>query len=307
MLACKVHVGSTNIDIGMRQYVYSRRQDGANILNLVKTWEKLMFAARVIVAIENPQDICAISARPLGQRAVTKFSTQIGCQSIAGRFTPGTFTNQIQAKFIEPRLLIVLDPRLDRQAIREASYVNVPVIAFCDTDSPLSNVDIAIPANNKGRMQIGLLWWLLAREVLRLRGSLSRNQQWDVMVDTYFYRDPDEATTKESKDEQLKSASRDVASGAGVSAGAATTAGASGASGTSASAVSGAAAAATGASGAGTGASGSSSASSSTSSSISGGSGGTSGGQKGWAADTQAASSTSWGAADSDWIGSGTQ
>jgi len=36
------------------------------------------------------------------------------------------------------------------------------------------------------------MWWLLTREVLRLRGSISREVPWDVMVDLYFYRDPNE-------------------------------------------------------------------------------------------------------------------
>jgi len=191
MLSAEVHIGTTNSDFKMKNYVWKRRPDGVNIINLGKTWEKIVLAARIIVAIENPQDVLCISARPYGQRAVLKFAQYTGAQSIAGRFTPGTFTNQITKQYREPRLLIVTDPRIDAQAIKEASYVNMPVIAFCDSDSPLQYIDCAIPGNNKGRLSIGLLYWLLAREVLRMRGTIERGV-WDVPVDLFFYRDPED-------------------------------------------------------------------------------------------------------------------
>jgi len=213
LLAAKVHIGTKNCTHAMSDYLVklpqedsnSKNSEGKFILDLEKFWDKMILAARVIVAIENPADVCVISARPHGKRAVIKYAHFTQASQLPDRFTPGTFTNQAQEKvFMEPRLLILTDPMTDHQALKESSYVNIPVIALCNTDSDLQYVDIAIPCNNRTKSSIALVYWLLARTVRRMRNQESPHEEWDKPVDLFYQRDPEDIKEDEEQEQEVE-------------------------------------------------------------------------------------------------------
>jgi len=183
----------------MSKYVYKRRTNGVYMFNVEKIYEKLLVAARIIAAIPDTSTVIAISGRPYGQRAVYKFAQHTATAPVTGRWTPGMLTNQNTKKYVEPRLLILTDPRIDYNALLESSYMNIPIIALCNTDNSLQFVDCSIPCNNRSKKSLAMIYWLLTREVKILKGELKENEPWNELPDMFLYRDP-EKVEEQKKD-----------------------------------------------------------------------------------------------------------
>ena len=162
------HLGGKKITKQMRKYVYTIRKDGIALFDVNKIYEKIQVAARIIASVD-PDSVISVSSREAGQRAVYKFSHFTRTQAVTGRWSPGMLTNQTTKKYVEPRLLIVSDPRTDYNAILESSYVNLPVIAICNSDNMLKYVDCAIPCNNRNNYSIAMIWYLLTKAVLEIK------------------------------------------------------------------------------------------------------------------------------------------
>ena len=177
LIIAQCHLGGKKITKQMRKYVYKIRSDGVAMFDVNKIYEKIQIAARIIASVD-PESVISVSSREAGQRAVYKFGHFTKTQVVTGRWSPGMLTNQTTKKYVEPRLLIVTDPRTDYNAILESSYVNLPVIAICNTDNMLKYVDCAIPCNNRNKYSIAMIWYLLTKAVLELKkeeGEFDKN------------------------------------------------------------------------------------------------------------------------------------
>jgi len=183
-LTCGVHIGTKQKSRDMEPYVHKVREDGLRILNVNLTSEKIVEAANFLKEQE-PKDVLVVSARQYGWKPAKKFANTCGFRCIAGRFTPGRLTNPEMRHFIEPKIIILTDPAADAQAFREAINIKIPVIAMCDSNNLTNNVDLIIPGNNKGRRSLALIYWLLSREILRIRGELGTDEDLEETIDDF--------------------------------------------------------------------------------------------------------------------------
>ncbi len=175
-LAAGVHIGTHIKTKDMKPFIYRVRPDGLYVLDVRKTDERIRIAARFIARYP-PAKVAVVSARQYGFRPVEKFCSLVGAIPVVGRFIPGTFTNPKLPTYIEPELVVITDPRADKQAVIEASDMGLPTIAFCDTDNRAEYIDLIVPLNNKGRKSLALAYWLLAKQVLVERGELAPGEE----------------------------------------------------------------------------------------------------------------------------------
>ncbi len=183
-LTCGVHIGTKQKSKDMQPYVYKVRDDGLRILNVNLTSEKITEAATFLKEYE-PKDVLVVSARQYGWKPAKKFADACGFLCIAGRFTPGRLTNPEMRFFIEPKVIVLTDPAADAQAFREAVNIDIPVIAMCDSNNLTTDIDIIVPGNNKGRRSLALIYWLMAREILRMKGELPADGELEETIDDY--------------------------------------------------------------------------------------------------------------------------
>jgi len=184
LLSAGIHIGTRMKAGDMEQFIYRVRPDGLFVLDVKKTDDRIRVAAKFLARFE-PAKIAAAAARLYAQEPVRKFCEVTGATSVIGRFIPGLLSNPLYPNRIEPEVLIVSDPRADSQAVKEASSVGIPVVALCSTDNEFSGVDLIIPTNNKGRRALAVVYWLLARQVLRERGELPPDKDLPVTIEDF--------------------------------------------------------------------------------------------------------------------------
>ena len=179
-----VHIVTNQKSADMKKFLDTLRQDdsGLHLIDVHQTDSRIRVVAQFLENFESDR-ILVVSARQYGQRPARKFAQSIGAKYIVGRFIPGTLTNPSLRTYMEPEVILVTDPAADSPALSEAVKSGLPVVAICDANNRLRNVDIALPANNKGRRSLALVYWLLARETLKGRGTVSNDTEWELAED----------------------------------------------------------------------------------------------------------------------------
>ncbi|WP_253736558.1 30S ribosomal protein S2 [Halohasta salina] len=169
-LGAGVHIGTQQKTQDMERFIHRVRDDGLYVLDVSQTDSRIRTAADFLAGYD-PEQVLVTSSRQYGRFPAEKFADAIGARARTGRFIPGTLTNPDYAGYIEPDVVVVTDPIGDAQAVKEAITVGIPVIAMCDSNNQVSNVDLVIPTNNKGRRALSVVYWLLANETLDRRNA----------------------------------------------------------------------------------------------------------------------------------------
>jgi small subunit ribosomal protein S2 len=184
LLSAGIHIGTRMKTKDMEQFIYRVRPDGLFVLDVKKTDDRIRVTAKFLARFE-PAKIAAAATRLYAQEPVKKFCEAVGATPVVGRFIPGLLSNPLYPNRIEPELLIVSDPRADFQAVKEASSAGIPIVALCSTDNEFSGVDLVIPTNNKGRRALAVIYWLLARQVLREKGELPADKDLPLTIEDF--------------------------------------------------------------------------------------------------------------------------
>lgn len=184
LLSAGIHIGTRMKTLDMEPFIYRVRPDGLFVLDVKKTDDRIRTVAKFLSRYEKSK-VAIAATRLYAHEPVKMFCKFTGATPLIGRFIPGQLSNPQYQNRVDPEVILVCDPRADAQAVKEASTVGIPIVALCSTDNEFSGVDIVIPTNNKGRRALAVIFWLLARQVLRERGELPMDKDPSFTIEDF--------------------------------------------------------------------------------------------------------------------------
>jgi small subunit ribosomal protein S2 len=184
LLSAGIHIGTRMKTLDMEPFIYRVRPDGLFVLDVKKTDDRVRVAGKFLARYE-PAKVAVAATRLYAHEPVKKFCELTGAMPLIGRFIPGMLSNPLYPNRVDPEVIVVSDPRADAQAVKEASNVGIPIVALCSTDNEFAGVDLVIPTNNKGRRALAIIFWLLARQVLRERGEIAPDKNPTATIEDF--------------------------------------------------------------------------------------------------------------------------
>jgi small subunit ribosomal protein S2 len=179
-----IHIGTKFKTKYMENFTYKTRADGLSVLNIKQIDERIRLAANLLANYE-PEDILVVSRRENGWKPVRMFAKVTGAKGFPGRYPPGILTNPQLKNFTEGKIMIVVDAGPDKNAVKDALNIGIPIIGLCDTNNQVNNIDLVLPANNKGKKSLGLIFWLLAKLYLEKKGLINKGQAFEYSVEQF--------------------------------------------------------------------------------------------------------------------------
>lgn len=187
-LSCGIHIGTKLLTGDARRFIYRQTNYGLYVIDLTKTDERLKIAAKFLSKyIEEGSDrVIVTSVRRYGKEPVRKFCEVLGCKAVTERFIPGSLTNPLIDTYIkDASVVLIVDPHADKVILREAKLARIPVVSLFDTDDTLNGIDLAIPANNRGKKALGLAFWLLARQIMLELGKIASEEEFPYTLEQF--------------------------------------------------------------------------------------------------------------------------
>ncbi|MDI6708146.1 MAG: 30S ribosomal protein S2 [Candidatus Thermoplasmatota archaeon] len=179
-----VHIGTHQKSADMKRFIFRIRSDGLYVLDVKETDRRLKLCAKLLASYE-PQKELVVAARQYAQKPASLFANTLGMRAVVGRYIPGTLTNPKLPEYLEPELIFITDPAVDTQALKEAVNIGIPIIAICDVNNETKYIDFVIPANNKGKRSLAVIYWLLTREVTKAKNLIKSNEEFKLKIEDF--------------------------------------------------------------------------------------------------------------------------